>query len=199
MGGAVVYVDNSRKKMLMGRVFEFSELEPDGLVRTISLEIYSLEGNTDKRMPPTRDNRIDMPVQIHLRAAANHEADTDCAMEVVLLNHLFGAWNAESSWGNYFFDYADLINMLSMSSEFIFEFGIGETPADILPGIFEGLSCSDAKCAFLMLYSDYHRFRLAYADDMMKAFSSFFAGAELLFGNAAVDQDKMLISALVGR
>lgn len=199
MGGAIVYTDNNQKKMLAGRVFEFFELELDGLVSTVSLETYYLKENADQQMPPTRDNYIDKPVKIHYRAADNHEAETDFSMEVVLLNHFFGAWNAESSWGNYFFDYADLMNMLPMSSEFIFEFGIGDTPADILPGIFERLSYNEAKCAFLMLYSDCQRFRLAYIDDTINAFSTSFEGAKLLFGNAAVNQDKMLISALVGR
>lgn len=197
MGGAIVYVDNSQKKMLSGHVFEFTDLEPDGSVCTVSLEIYYLKENAGKQMPATRENRIDVPVQIHYRASDKH--DTGCDIEVVLLSHFFGAFNAESSWGNYFVDYADLVSMLSMSTDFVLEFGIGETPADILPGIFKRLSCSEAKCAFLMLYNDYQRFRLAYVDDMMKAFATSFVDANLLFGNAAVDQDKLLISALVGR
>jgi hypothetical protein len=192
--GGVVYVDKLPEQQI-DRVFEFQELAADGSERTVSLDVYSQE-RADGGLPSiNRISHIGGPVKIHYRVLDGLAGDL--STEVVLLNHFFGTWNAESCWGNYFFDYADLLRMLRESSQFHFDFGIGEMPSDILPGILERLAVSEVESVFVTLFSDY-KFRLHYLDDVIEAYSDIFEGATILVGNAAVAQDKMLISALLG-
>lgn len=194
--GGVVYTDNTDKTGLNCLVFEFAELESNGMSRTISLQIYDLherDYHGNSKAPVTY---FEAPVKIHCRAI--EFSDANWCIELVLINHFFGTLNAESCWGNYFFDYADFFSFITASPEFIFEFGIGDTPAEIVPKILERVACDKAGDVFLVLYCDQDLFRLAFNDEIIQSFQSAFDESSVIFGCAGVTQDKMLISALVG-
>ena len=195
-GGSVVYTDKTEKSDLSGLVFEFAEMENDGLARTVSLQIYTLEDLPIQGGSVEPDGHFAQPVKIHCRDFV--VADNDWCIEIALVNHFLGSLNAVSSWGNCFFDFFDLYLVLKGSSEFIFEFGIGRTPAEIVPDILERVACSDAGDVFLMFYCNQDLFRLAHLDEIMRSVRAVIENSTVIFGNAAVKQDQMLISALVG-
>lgn len=197
MGGDVVYVDKqSPIETLTDCVFEFSEQLQKGLSRTIYLDIYHRNA-TEDNLSVEHTKIFAAPAIIHCCAIEDHDVNDDWCNEVLLLNHFFG-WNAlTASVGNVYLDFADLISVMSKSSEFVFEFGIGETPTDILPGILDRLASIKAKCLFAMIFCKQQMMRLAYIREVSGALDS--DDALLLLSDVAVDQEKMLISVLVGR
>lgn len=195
-GGSVVYTDKTDKSDLSGLVFEFAEMETDDLARTVSLQIYTLEDLPVQGRLVEPEAYFAHPVKIHCRDFV--VADNDWCIQIVLVNHFLGPLHAVSSWGNCFFDFFDLCQVLKGSSEFIFEFGIGRMPVEIVPDILERAACSDAGDVFLMFYCNQDLFRLAYLDEIMGSVQAIFETSTVIFGNAAVKQDRMLISALVG-
>ena len=194
--GGVVYTDNTDKTGLNCLVFEFAELEFNGLSRVISLQIYDLHKLDYHGNPKEPVTYLAAPVKIHCRAFGFFEANW--CIEVVLLNHFFSALNAESCCGDYCFDYADFFDVITASDEFLFEFGIGETPAEIMPDILQFFAGCKVSNVFVVLYCDTHLFRLAFADEIKQSLQSAFDESLVILGCAGVEQNKMLISALVG-
>lgn len=191
MGGCVDYVDKlDRLTSCAPVVYEFSDAEPkDESSRTLCLSILS-------------DGRklFAKPATIHCPQFAERDGDDDWCVEVALLNHFF-AFNAPSaSMGNVYLDYADFEALMQKSSDFEFKYAIGETPADILPGIMDSHARRSAKGIFGMMFCKPENMRLAYFNHAIEVMSGFDAeDGLLLFGDVGVDQEKMLISMLVGR
>lgn len=197
MGGDVTYVDKCDKMdVYTDYVFEFTDAESiDKSSRTICMSLHHLKSEKGSRMPVSHTNLFEMPAKIHCRAIEDHDANNDWCIEVVLLNHFFGWLALSASMGNVYFDFTFLPPFLSESSEFNFEFGIGDVPGNILPGIIERLSPREAKFAFVMMFCKPPK-RLSYFREAMNAFD---IADVLLFSDVAVNHDKTLISALVGR
>lgn len=184
MDGCVNYTNNRESLVSCGPVvFEFCEMtSTDETLRTIQLNILE-EGV----------KCLERPVLIHCSNIAQGELGDECCIEVVLLNHLFG-YNATSALVAIDFD--DFKAIMKGSSDFDFKFAIGETPSDILPGTLD----HDAKSAFWMIFSNNIENRMAYYKETLKAMKiSYSEEALLMLGDVEVDQEKMLISALVGR
>lgn len=187
MGGCVSYADGREQlTSCASMAFEFSD---DGSTADSSRTIYLDIQSDGKRC-------FDKPVTIHCQNIKDSDVDNDWCIEVVLLNHLFGCNALSASMGNIYLDYADLIAVMQKSLDFDFKFGVGEIPSDILPGILG----HDAKSAFWMIFCNEKKMRMTYYKETMKAMhASYSEDALILLSDVAVDQEKMLISALVGR
>jgi hypothetical protein len=195
-GGDVVYTDKTGKSGLSGLVFEFADLETDGLLRTVSLQMCFLKDVPGQGRQVEPEAYFAQPVKIHCRDFI--VADKNWGIEIVLVNHFLGPLNAVSSWGINCFDFYDLHHVLKGSSEFVFEFGIGESAADIATAILENVvQCDGGGDMLFVLYYN-NSLKIAQADEAMILFQNAFEDATVIFGNAGVKQDKMLISALVG-
>jgi len=198
MGGDVAYVSpQSQQEIRTDYIFEVSEGDAASQSRTIILEIHHKEWTAETGQAATHTRLLAEPVTIHCRAIGDSEVNNDWCVEVLLLNHFFGSCALSASMGNHYLDYADVYTVMQMSPEFDFEFGIGAMPADILPGILERVMPTGYKSAFLMLSGKSGKVGLAHLDELAQAFDS--DEASLLFSDVAVDQDKMLISVLLGR
>lgn len=179
MSGGVNYSDNLGNLVSCGSfVFEFCERSSsDSMWRTFSLDILR-DG----------EKHFDVPIAIHVPSSIQSE--------VLLLNHLFGFY-ADSSFVAV--DFGDLLELLKKGSTYYLRYGAGKSPADILPNILQSAGDGNVKCEFLMIFDGSQRFRLEYIDEAVDAMSS--GGSDesmLLIGAAFVEQDEMLISALVG-
>lgn len=193
MGGDVVYTDNIQKDVLRGVIFEFSESALEDSSHTICLQISRQEEMANSGQLHTH-TYFDAPVKIYCNQNDFLVADKDWCIEVVLLNHLLAPWYVGGYVAN---DLSDIVAVMRMHPEFVFEFGIGETQADIVPGILERVAgCVPAGVLVVMTGDDQH-LRLALFD-LMESFGCAFEDATLLIGEASVIQVKMLISALVG-
>jgi len=91
------------------------------------------------------------------------------------------------------------IAAMSKSSEFVLEFGVGKLPQDILPGILERLDAKQAKSVFGMLFNKTETMRLAYLDELIDGVLLLTGDPLTIVSDAAVIDDRMLISILVGR
>lgn len=194
-GGAVVYTDNPKKDGLSYFVFEFSELEFNELGRTVSLQIYAPEHTSDHEMSVKIEPIFEQPIKVYCRDLV--VSDENWCIEIVLVNHFLGTLKAASNWGNCFVDLSDIHQILESSSEFVFEFGIGDTLAEIVPNILDRVSGEPGN-VFLMFYCNSQKFRLSLLDEVHEMIDSSFEDATVLIGNAAVKLDKILISVLVG-
>lgn len=192
MGGSVTYADKRESiSTCTYYVFEFTEkVQTSESFRSIGLNIDTMKNGVSYA------KLFEKPANIHCHAIEARDANNDWCIEVLLLNHCFGSHALSASMHNTYLDYGDVLTMMQMSSEFSFEFGIGNTPAEIHPGLLNHLPASRAKCSFVMLFCKQQMMRLAYIDETVEAFDS--DDSMILITDVAVDQDKMLISALVG-
>lgn len=161
-------------------VFDFCERSSsDKMWRAFSLDILRDGGK-----------HFDTPIVIHVPRSMQSE--------VLLLNHLFG-FCAESSFVGLCF--ADFLALLKESSTYYLEYGVGKSPADILPNILQSARDGDVKCGFITIFvDDFQEFRLESLDEAWAAMSSGSSDESMwLIGAAVVEQDEMLISVLVGR
>jgi len=196
MGGSVVYVDKRDPiRTCTYYVFEFTEKDQTSeSFRLIGLNIDTMKNGVSYA------KLFDKPASIHCHAFDGHDANNDWCIEVVLLNHLFGSHALSASMQNTYLDYSDVLHIMQMSSEFNFEFGIGNVPADIILGLSNCLSNCKAKSTFVMLFCKQQMFRLAYIDEIVDQFDSVDSvDSSFLIADIAVDQDKILISVLAGR
>lgn len=201
MGGVVVYVDQrGQMNAYTDYVFEFSdEVQTDSSSRTICLDIHHRKATNGNNLSASHSRLFATPAKIHCTTIEEGDASNDWCVEVVLLNHFYGCNASSAITGASYLDFADIITVMSKSSEFFFGFGIGESPQDILPGILERLGTSEAKCAFGMLFGKSGAVRLAHLREMGDWLSSLGSDPLALISDAAVDADKMLLSVLVGR
>lgn len=199
MGGSVTYADKrDPMSTYTYYVFEFTDMARIGEPhRTICLDIHCLKAKEGDQIPVNYTKLFDIPAQIHCRAFDGHDANNDWCIEVVLLNHFFGSHALSASMQNTYLDYGDVLHIMQMSSEFNFEFGIGNVPADIIHGLSNCLSTCEAKSTFVMLFCKQQMFRLAYIDEIVDQFDS--VDSPFIIADIAVDQDKILISVLAGR
>ena len=197
MGGVVMYVDKSVHIMASSEfVFEFSEVcTIEKSIRTVNLDI--LEANNKKFKAIGYKKLLDAPATIRCRAIEGQDANNDWCIEIVLLNHLFGSFALTASFGNVYLDFADLLAVLSMSSEYDFEFGIGETPQVILPGILERMDYRKKKCSFGMMFGRGSKIWISHLKEMIRELHSL--EGVVIVTDIAVDQELMLISVLAGR
>lgn len=201
MGGVVVYVDQrGQMNAYTDYVFEFSdEVQKDSSLRTICLDIHCRKTTNGNNLSASHSRLFATPAKIHCATIEEGNASNDWCVEVVLLNHFHGCNASSAITGASYLDFDDIITVMSMSSEFVFEFGIGDTPQDILPGILERLGTSEAKCAFGMLFGKSGAVRLTHLDEMVNGLSSIEGDPLTIISDVGVDADKMLISVLVGR
>lgn len=201
MGGEIVYVSQQdRMNACTNYVFEFSDgILAEGLPRTICLDIHHREAISSNASLANYSKLFAAPVRIQCAAIKDSDESNDWCFEVVLLNHFFGSHALSALVGNIYLDFDDILAIMSLSHEFILEFGIGKTPQDILPSIIERLGANDAKSAFAMFYCKYGTARLAHLDEIMGVISQLGDDVTLIISDAAVDDDRMLISMLVGR
>lgn len=184
MGGCVSYTSNHQSLDSSGPVvFEFEEMiATDETVRTIQLDIIHKGVKC-----------FEKPVLIHCSNIAQDQSDDECSIEVVLLNHLLG-YSAMSALVA--IDFEDFMAIMKRSSEFNFKFGLGETPSDILPGIL----AQDARSAFGMIFGNNQEKRMAYYNETLKAMETIYSEETLLLlVEVEIDEEKMLISTLVGQ
>ena len=197
MGGNVAYVDQqSQQEIVADTIFEFSDGVVSERSRTIILEIHHKEWTAETGQAAIHSRLLAAPVKIHCRAIGDRELNNDWCVEVLLLNHFFGSCALSALMGNQYLSYSDVFDVMQMSSEFEFEFGIGEKPSDIFPEILERAMPAQYKSVFLMLCAK-SGMRLADFEDAFGTFDSF--ETTMLISDVAVDQDKMLISVLLGR
>lgn len=199
MGGDVAYVDSlNQQTMLTDYIFEFSEVDAEKQYRTIILNVRHKKWAAESGRANIHTNLLAAPVTIHCRVGVEREENADVGCVELLLNHLFGSCALSASVGNQYLDFADVFTVLQMSSEFDFEFGIGDTPTDIIPGILQRVTLAGYnKSVFLMLFGRAGKVRVTHLDEAMQVFSS--DDVTLLMSDVAVDQDKMLLSVLIGR
>lgn len=197
MGGEVIYLVKCVHIMTSSEfVFEFTEDAPaDKLIRTISLNI--MQANKDRKKPIIYRNIFEAPAKIHCRAIESHDASNEWCLEIVLLNHFFGCFALTASNNNVYMDFGDLLKVMSISSEYTFEFDIGDTPQDILPSMSNRLDYSKEKCSFAMIFCNESKMLMTYLKEVIKEIRT--VKESFLLTDIAVDQDKMLISVLVGR
>lgn len=197
MGAEVIYLVKSVHIMTSSEfVFEFTEDAPtDKSIRTIGLNI--MQADKGHKKPITYRNIFEVPAKIHCREIENPDASNDWCMEVVLLNHFFGCFALTASNNNVYLDFGDLLKVMSISPEYTFEFGIGDTPRDILPGMSKRLDYGNAKCSFAMIFCNESKMLMTYLKEVIKEIRT--VKESFLLTDIAVDQEKMLISVLVGR
>jgi len=198
MGGDVAYIDQqSSQEILTDYIFLFS----DGVVaegtQTIMLDIHHKKWTAGIGHAATHSKLLDAPVTIHCRTIEEHAVNRDWCVEVILLNHFFGSCALSASMGNNYLDYGDVFTVIQMSSVFDFEFGRGDSPTDIIPTIQQCVQPTRYKSVFLMLCGKSGKVRMAHLDEAVKALD--YNEATTLITDVAVDQDKMLISVLLGR
>jgi hypothetical protein len=180
-GGRVSYYSSGEQPAVCGyALFEFSEIaSSDKSLRKFSLDILS-DG----------DKCFENPIVIHAQNSAQ--------CEVVLLNHFLG-FVSPSAWVAV--DIADLISLLKMSSTYYFKYGVGSSPADILPDLFGTETYRDVRCEYLMVFGDNQHLTLEHLHEAMTAMASRDAdkGDGICMAcMAGVEQDEMLISTVVG-
>lgn len=214
--GSVVYtdrIDRAEMDRLTYMVFRFTELDFDSVIHTITLDICHLEEGTDKQ-PLFCGDYFDAPITIHPRVI--EFTDANWCIEVVLLNHLLAPWNSASVYEFCYYNIDDLLSALSVCTDFVFEFGIGNTPEDIIPPVLERLAGCEPQCITLTMFANNqsiceHSVTLPYCTDMIVSKFSNFAwdsygedqevpeyAALPVFGDVGVKHEKMLISVLVG-
>lgn len=179
VSGGVNYSDNLGNLVSCGSfVFEFCERSSsDEIWRAFSLDILR-DG----------EKHFDTPIVIHVPRSMQSE--------VLLLNHLFGFCADSSLVG---IDFGDVLELLKKGSTYYLRYGVGKSPADILPNILDA-AAGDVKCEFLMIFDGSQKFRLEYLDEALAAMASGSSDESMvLIGAAFVEQDEMLISVLVGR
>lgn len=179
MSGCVNYTDCLANIAPCGVVvFEFCEQgSSDEMLRIFSLDIVH-DG----------EKFFETPIVIHVPNSVQSE--------VLMLNHLFG-FNAISAWVAV--DFSDLKTLLKASSTYYLSYGVGKSPAEILPNILQPVADGDVKSKFLMIFGDNKNMRLEYLDKAMDAMTS--SSTDECLGMvcaAGVEQDEMLISILVG-
>lgn len=202
MGGSVTYADKRDPMSTYTHyVFEFTDLAQTGEPhRTICLDIHCLKAKKSGQMPVNYTKLFDIPVQIHCRAIDDHDANNDWCIEVVLLNHFFGSHALSASMNNIYLDYADIETVMQMSSDFNFDFEVGDKPFDILYSIKERLSTREFSSIFGMMFCNERQMKLAHIVEATKAMAEYDSeDFRLIFSDVAVDQDKTLISLLIGR
>ncbi len=149
MGGDVVYVDSqSSQEIRTDYVFLFSEGGIAEQSRTIILDIHHKKWTAETGQTAIHSRLLAAPVKIHCRAIGDREINNDWCVEVLLLNHFFGSCALSALMGNQYLSYSDVFDVMQMSSEFEFEFGIGEKPSDILPEILERAMPAQYKSVF---------------------------------------------------
>ena len=201
MGGDVVYSDrHGQMDGYTNYVFEFSDEAPtECRPRAICLNIHRREAASDNNSSPSYHKLFAVPARIHCSTIKDCDANDNWCFEVVLLNHFFGTCALSASLGNIYLDFDDVIAAMSESSEFVLEFGVGKLPQDILPGILERLDAKQAKSVFGMLFNKTETMRLAYLDELIDGVSLPTGDPLTIVSDAAVIDDRMLISILVGR
>ncbi len=214
--GSVVYTDKINRAEMdrqTDMVFRFTELDFDSVIHKITLDICHLEEGTDEE-PLFRGDYFDAPITIHPRVI--EFTDANWCIEVVLLNHLLAPWNATSVYEFCYYNIDDFLSALSVCTDFVFEFGIGNTPEDIIPPVLERLDGCEPQCITLTMFANNqsiceHSVTLTYCTDMIVSKFSNFAwdsygvdqevpeyAALPVFGDVGVKHEKMLISVLVG-
>lgn len=197
MGGAIAYVDTlDLNDTDAGCVFDFSEGISAGQTRTIVLDIHHRKWEMGTGRASSLSKLCDAPVKIHCRALEDNDVNKDWCVEVVLLNHFFGSHAYSATMGNIYLDFGDVFIVMQSSSEFKFEFGIGDNPEDIISGILERVMPGVWKSVFLVMFGRSGEVRIADLDTAVAAFD--FDDTMRLISDVAVDQDKMLISVLLG-
>ncbi len=189
-GGWINYVNGQEQMDSVGLfVFVYCDAPvSDGLSRTIYLDVFS----NGKKL-------FDKPATIHCCNIDEQDRDAEWCIEVLLLNHFFGCNELTRGAGNISLDIWDVINMMLTSSNYQFKFGIGDTPLDIIPEIFDPSACHDVKCAFAVLFCDNQKMRFNYLDEVINPLSAMDSeDAFVLFSDVAIEQDKMLVSILTG-
>lgn len=201
MGGEIVYVgQQDRMNACTDYVFEFfDETLTESLPRTICLDIHHRKTISDNAPLASYSKLFATPARVQCATFNDSDESNDWCFEVVLLNHFFGSHALSALMGNIYLDFHDVLAVMSLSHEFTFEFGIGKTPQDILPGIIERLGVNDAKSAFAMLFCKSGTARLAHLDEIVGAISRLGDDVASAISDAAVDDDRMLISILIGR
>lgn len=195
MGGKVAYVDKTGSmERCADYVFEFSELSQASSQRTICLDIHHRDMRDDSSS--SAHVRIwKAPAKIYCRHIDVNDANNDWCIEVLLLNHFFGSC---ALTGAAPLDLSDIKVTVGFSNEFNFEFGIGETLSDALSDIPEHAAFMDASSAFIMMFCRAEKMRVDSCYQTMDSVMAFYSNATCIFGDVDVDQDKMLISVLVG-
>lgn len=196
MGGGVIYVDQLSQEVHTHYIFEFSEVASLKGLRTIILDIRHKKWKLISRSYGDHKKLSDSPIKIYSSNAGEKDGDIDSFINV-LLNHLVGSLAMSAITGSQYLDFADVDTVFQMSSEFDFVFGLGDQPSDILPAMFERTLPSKHKCAFLKLFARQGNLRVSHLNDAIGAFDP--TESMILVSDVAVDQDKMLISALLGR
>ncbi len=200
MGGDVAYVSpQSQQEIRTDYIFELSEGDTASQSRTIILEIHHKEWTAETGQAAIHSRLLAAPVKIHCRAIENYDINEnrDWCIEVLLLNHFFGSCALSALMENQYLSYSDVFDVMQMSSEFEFEFGIGEKPSDIFPEILERAMPAEYKSVFIMLCAKSGGVRVADIEEALDTFDSF--ETTIIISDVAVDQDKMLISVLLGR
>ncbi len=190
LGGWINYVNKHEQlNPFTSIIFEFRDAPvTDASSRTIYMDVSS-DGI----------KLFDKPATIHCRNIDEQDWDAESCIEAVLLNHFFGCNELTRGAGNISLDIGDVINMMLTSSNYEFKYGIGDTPLDILPEIFDPSACHDVKCAFAVLFCNNQKMRFNYLDEVINPLSAMDSeDAFVLISDVAIEQDKMLISILTG-
>lgn len=141
---------------------------------------------------------FETPLEIHCGAATHSGVGIEDGVETALLHHLFGHLALSATLHNIHLDMSDIVATLSLSRKYEFALSTGETPAEIMPKLQDalGLRLEKSGSAFLMLFCNDNNIRL----ECLSALSDAFKGghSSFVFTDVAVEQDMMLISALIG-
>lgn len=194
MGGAVNYTDRrDAGRARTDYLVEFIDPVMDGSLASISLDIHRWGDEQGEY-----SSCFEAPVKIHCGSAIHSDTSIEGGVEAVLLHHLFGHQALTASMGNVNLDMADIIATLSLSRKFEFALAAGETPAEIMPKLQDGIGLRFEKSgsSFLMLFCNDNNIRLEYLSALGDAFKG--GDSSYICTDVAVEQDMMLISALIG-
>jgi hypothetical protein len=193
MGGAVKYiVDWDWERYLSKYVFEFSVSSLSGHPCSINLEIYT-QNQIEHSLKNSFDEQFEAYTTIHCQLVAN--ANDDWNSVVILLNHIFCLYAISASKAALHLDMTDFISMLEKNVELRFNFGVGDSPAQILSGMVDEATFQEARYVLVAMFSN-GSYRLAFLDEIVAALP--FKQATVMIVDGFVDQEKVMISLLIG-
>ncbi|MDH2915849.1 MAG: hypothetical protein PXX77_03135 [Gallionella sp.] len=195
MGGAVSYTDRRDTGAVRTDYFvEFIHPVMEGnSPASISLDILRWNDEQERY-----SSCFEAPLEIHCGAATHSSVSIEGGVEAALLHHLFGHLALSATLHNIHLDMADIIATLSLSRKYEFALAVGEMPAEIMPKLQDrsGLRLEKSGSAFLMLFCNDNNIRLEYLSALSDAFEG--GDSSYIYTDVAVEQDMMLISALIG-
>lgn len=192
MGGNIIYIDKLEPSLLQTSfVFEFTHPTSDStLPWSICLALFSIKDGVLNR-------RLENPIKISCDVAIVSPT-ADWCIEVALLCHFFGTSALSAILDNQYLDFSDVLLILATSTEFDFLFCVGDIPSDMMATMLARTDIKKIKSAFPMLFCHRKQIRRQFLEDLVAPFDEE-CDALILISDVAVNQEKKLISALIGR